>query len=130
MDAHDLIHSVLQGALAGRGKRSSRAMRALTGGGSRSFLNASTLMTLGGLAWGVYEAATAKPGGFAGGAPQPETALPPPLPRPPLPTTPATASGIPEGALRLLRLMISAARADGTMHEAERQKILEHARTV
>jgi uncharacterized membrane protein YebE (DUF533 family) len=128
MDAQDLIHNVLKGALTGRHKRGGRAWRAMSGGGSRSFLNASTLLTLGGLAWGVYEAATAKPGGFAGGAAQPG-AVPPPLPRPSLPGAPA-GGAVPEGTLRLLRLMISAARADGTLHETERQAILEHARAA
>ena len=121
MDAQDLIHSVLKGALSGRGKRGGRALNTLTGG-SRSFLNASTLLTLGGLAWGVFEAATRKPDadGFAGAQPK---AAPPP---PPLPG----AAGIPEGTLRLLRLMISAARSDGALQDAERQAILEHARAA
>jgi uncharacterized membrane protein YebE (DUF533 family) len=123
MDAQDLIHSVLKGALTGRKKRGGRAFRALTGG-RNPLMNAGTLLTLGGLAWGVFEAATSKPGagGFAGGAPSPSPGAPPP---PPLPTT--GAAGIPEGTLRLLRLMISAARADGTLQDSERQAILEHA---
>lgn len=122
MDAQDLIHSVLKGALSGRCKPGRRALRALTGGANPLF-NASTLVTLGGLAWGVYEAATAKPGGFAGT--NPPTAAPPP----PLPTTAASGAGaVPEGTLRLVQLAISAARADGTPQDAERQAILEHAR--
>lgn len=123
MDAQDLIQSVLRGALSGGRKPGSRALRALTGGAS-PLLNAGTLLTLGGLAWGVFEAATNKPGGFAG-APS----APPPLPRPPLPTPGAAAAvAVPEGALRLVRLAISAARADGTLQDAEKQSILEHAR--
>lgn len=126
MDAQDLIHSVLKGALSGRRKRGRRALRSLTGG-RNSFLNASTLLTLGGLAWGVYEAATSRPGGFAGqGAPS----APPPPPRPPLPTVGAGAAAVPEGTLRLVRLMISAARADGALHDAEKEAILEQARAV
>jgi uncharacterized membrane protein YebE (DUF533 family) len=123
MDAHDLIHSVLKGALSGRRKRGSGALGVLTGG-RNPLMSAGTLLTLGGLAWGAFEAATRKPdaGGFAGGAPQP------PVVPPPLPAT--NAAGIPEGALRLLRLMISAARADGTLHDAERQAILEQARAA
>ena len=125
MDAQDLIHSVLKGALSGRRKKGGRALRALTGG-RNPLMNAGTLLTLGGLAWGVFEAATSKPGagGFAGGAPQP----PAPAPPPPLPASATGAAGVPEGTLRLLRLMISAARADGTLHDAEREAILEHAR--
>jgi len=122
MDAQDLIHSVLKGAFSGRRKRGQRALRSLNGG-SNAFLNTSTLLTLGGLAWGVYEAATSKPGGFAGpNAP----AVPPPSPLP----LPASTAAVPEGALRLVRLMISAARADGTLHDAERKTLLEHARAA
>lgn len=125
MDAQDLIHSVLKGALSGRRKRGRRALRSLTGG-SNPFLNASTLLTLGGLAWGVYEAATSSPGGFAGqGAPSG-----PPPPRPPLPTAAVRTASVPEGALRLVRLMISAARADGALHDAEKDAILEQARAA
>jgi uncharacterized membrane protein YebE (DUF533 family) len=123
MDAQDLIHSVLKGALSGRGKRGGRALRALTGSGS-PLLNAGTLLTLGGLAWGVYEAATAKPGGFAGAD------VPPAPPRPPLPSATSGAQAVPEAALRLVRLMISAARADGALHDAEREAILKQARAA
>jgi uncharacterized membrane protein YebE (DUF533 family) len=123
MDAQDLIHNVLKGALSGRRKRGGGALRVLTGG-RNPLMNASTLLTLGGLAWGVFEAATRKPdaGAVSGGAPMP------PVVPPPLPVTGAAA--IPEGALRLLRLMISAARADGTLHDAEREAILEQARAA
>jgi len=116
MDAQDLIHSVLKGAFSGRRKRGQRALRSLNGG-SNAFLNTSTLLTLGGLAWGVYEAATSKPGGFAG----PNASAVP---------LPASTAAVPEGALRLVRLMISAARADGTLHDAERKALLEHARAA
>jgi len=127
MDAQDLIQSVLRGALSGRRKPGRRALRALTGGAS-PLLNAGTLLTLGGLAWGVFEAAANKPGGFAGAG---AASAPPPLPRPPLPMRgAAAASAVPEGALRLVQLAISAARADGTLQDAEKQAILEHARGV
>lgn len=126
MDAQDLVHSVLKGALSGRRKRGQRALRSLTGG-RNPFLNASTLLTLGGLAWGVFEAATSKPGGFAGQE-APKAAAPPP--RPPLPTAAAATTGVPEGTLRLVRLMISAARADGALHDAEKEAILEQARAA
>lgn len=119
MDAQDLIHSVLKGALSGRRKRGGRALRSLTGG-RNPFLNAGTLLTLGGLAWGVFEAATNKPGGVAGQDAPRAAAPPPPLPGP----------AVPEGTLRLVRLMISASRADGSLHDAERGAILEQARAV
>src|SRR6185436_19156810 len=53
-----LIGALLEGAIGGRGKKSRGAMRYLTGGRGRggSFLNAGTLLTAAGLAWGAYEA--------------------------------------------------------------------------
>lgn len=122
MDAQDLIQSVLRGALTGRRKRGRNAFGYLTHG-QGSFLNASTLLTLGGLAWGVYEAATSKTGSLGGGQPSEPTA-PPPLPGAGVPMP----GNVDPAALRLVRLTISAARADGTLHEAERQKILDEAR--
>ena len=90
-------------------------MRFLSGGGG-SLINATTLLTAAGLAWGAYEAATRKDEGAvsAGGAP------------PPLPPVP----GLPPDVLRLMRLTIAAARADGRLTDAERASILAQARTV
>lgn len=115
MDAQDLIHSLVRGALGGRRKRGGRALRALSGG-RNPLLNPATLMTLGGLAWGVIEAASGGSAAAPGG------------PAPPVPAAPAAPpTGIPDGLLRLVRLTISAAGADGTLHEAERQAILKQA---
>ena len=47
---------------------------------------------------------------------------------PPLPGATAPAADVPAEVLRLIRLTISAARADGTMSAAERALILGHAR--
>lgn len=145
MNLERMIGQMVLGSLGGRRKRSGRATRFLTGGGGGSFVNASTLLALGGLAWGVFETmsgqnqgAQAQPaaGGFPppGGGPVPQPAAgglatPPPLPG----TTPAAAPptaappGVPEGAVRLVRLMISAARADGTLTPGERDAILAQA---
>ena len=137
-----LIGSVIQGALGGKRKRSRGVTRFLTGGKS-SFLNASTLLALGGVAWGVYETMT-QSAGAGGTPPSPSPAaprpvaggpVPPPLPSsgavvpPPLPgaMTPATVS--PE-LLRVLRLTLSAASADGVLSAAERDAILAQARSV
>jgi len=111
----DLIGAVLRGAVGGRGKKNRGAMRFLSGGGG-SLINATTLLTAAGLAWGAYEAATRKDEGVvsAGGAP------------PPLPPVP----GLPPDVLRLMRLTIAAARADGRLTDAERASILAQARTV
>jgi uncharacterized membrane protein YebE (DUF533 family) len=56
--------------------------------------------------------------------------VPPPLPQVPgaPPAPPAADAGLPDGAARLIRLMVSASRADGQASDAEKQAILEHAR--
>jgi uncharacterized membrane protein YebE (DUF533 family) len=151
-DVEQLLGSVITGALGGKKKKHRGASRFLTGGKS-SFLNASTLLALGGLAWGVYETMTqgsggsGAPGSAAGGStPQrpaaPSPVVPPPLPGtsppivpPPLPprSAAATAAGAPEVSpevLRVIRLTLSAARADGTLTPHERDAILAQARSV
>jgi uncharacterized membrane protein YebE (DUF533 family) len=114
-------------------------MRYLTGGRG-SLINAGTLMTAAGLAWGAYEAAT-RNRGIAGG-PQPAPPLPGTGPLPPLPGAPMgrdagspvpplpAAVEPPTDLLRLVRLTISAARADGALSPAEQEAIVAHARSV
>jgi uncharacterized membrane protein YebE (DUF533 family) len=123
VSAERLIGALLQGALGGRRKRSRGALRYLTGGRG-SLVNASTLMTAAGLAWGAYEAATRHRG--TAGAPSPAPPLPGSGPLPPLPG----ASEPPIDLLRLVRLTISAARADGTLSPEEQEVIVAHARDV
>ena len=125
MSAERLIGALLQGALGGRRKRSRGAMRYLTGGRG-SLINAGTLMTAAGLAWGAYEAATRNRG--IAGAPVPAPPLPGSGPLPPLPG--ATGAEPPADLLRLVRLTISAARADGSLSPEEQEAIVAHARTV
>ena len=152
LDVERLLGSVISGALGGKKKKHRGATRFLTGGKS-SFLNASTLLALGGLAWGVYETMTqasggpGTPGAPSGGSPAPRPAtpspvVPPPLPNagaavvpPPLPgrPAPAVAAATPEVSpevLRVIRLTLSAARADGTLTGHEREAILAQARSV
>ena len=137
MSAERLIGALLQGALGGRRKRSRGALRYLTGGRG-SLVNASTLMSAAGLAWGAYEAATRNRA--SAGVPQPP--LPgsgplPPLPGGPMgqitgsvvPPLPGTAAAPPD-LLRLVRLTISAARADGALSPEEQEAIVAHARSV
>src|SRR5687767_11489903 len=57
MDAEQLLGTLIRGALGGRRKRSKGALRFLTGG-RHSLLNAGTLLTAAGVAWGLYESAT------------------------------------------------------------------------
>jgi uncharacterized membrane protein YebE (DUF533 family) len=128
VDPADIVSIVLRGALGRSGrKRASRARNFLSG--HSGFLSASALMAAAGIAWGVYDSmksttVSAATGGSA-------SAAPPPVPVPPLPTgvVVATADGpMPFAVLRLVRLAVSAARADGTLSAQERELILQRAR--
>jgi uncharacterized protein DUF533 len=149
LDIEGLLGSVLRGALGGGRKRNRGALRYLTGGRS-SFLNASTLLTVAGVAWGLWESAQASSGTTitptppAGPAAAPGLVVPPPIPPtavagaplttpPPLPGS-AAASGaplaVPPDVLRVLRLTLAAARADGTLEPRERDAILARSRQL
>jgi uncharacterized membrane protein YebE (DUF533 family) len=139
MDAEQLIGSLVRGALTGRGKRSRGALRFLTGGRG-SLLNAGTLLTAAGVAWGLYET-TMRTSTVARGdtGPAPSGAGVPPIPgmaptppgeaQTPAPTAHAS-DVVPSEVLRVIRLTISAARADGTLSANEEAAILQQARTV
>ena len=155
MDIERLIGSVIAGAVGAKGKKNRRAQGYLTGG-SRSGGGLGSLVTPGmligaaGLAWGLFETLKQQGGGAQGGGGQwaspggaPAAAPPgsvPPVPAGPGPVVPpplpgelpaastAAAAQLPPEALRLVRLAISAARADGTLSPAERAILLEHAR--
>jgi len=139
VDPSDLVDGVLRSVLGGRRKRSHRAVRFL-GRGSRSVGRAAmthptALLTLAGLAWGIFESlqnpSAAAPPPATGGSPAS------PFPgsagsgsTPPLPSLggEARTPGQIDDATRLIRLAVSAAQADGAMNEQERAAILEHAR--
>jgi uncharacterized membrane protein YebE (DUF533 family) len=133
VDGEDIIDGLLRGAFGGRRKRSRRARRAL--GRRGSLLNATTLLAAAGVAWGVYETwqgqGAASRGSDRPAAP-PRGTPPPPAAAsaepPPLPT--AGHPYLPEPVLRVVRLMISAARADGDLGPEERTAILAEARKV
>lgn len=133
LGAEDVLNGLMRGALSGRRKSWKRAGRAVRGGG---LVNATTLLAAAGVAWGLYETwqgqqaqAASAPAGY----PPPGTPAAPLATPPPLPGTPAPAPGepgLPAPVLQLLRLMISAARADGELGPAERERILAEAREV
>lgn len=128
MDIEQLIGSVIQGAVSSRGKRSKKSLRAL-GGGKGSVVNARTLLAAVGLAWGVYETLRPRGDGGATAATSPGSPSAPPSTPPPLPSTaPVAPSVLPEAVLRIVRVAISAARADGELSAAEREVILARAR--
>ena len=132
MNPASLIGAILRGALGGSGrKRGHRTLRHLTGGSS-SLVTPQTLLAAAGLAWGVYEAATRNKTAAAPAAtPTVPPPIPPPIPTPSPVTPPASAApDAPPEVLRLVRLAISAARADGALNPQELHAIMTHAREV
>jgi len=121
VDAEDILNGIVRGALSGRGKSWTRTSRAMRGGG---LLNAKTLLAAAGVAWGLYETWQAEQAGAGATAP-----APPPLPAPAAAPEPDE-GGVPAPIARLLRIMISAARADGELAAPERDRILKEAREV
>jgi uncharacterized membrane protein YebE (DUF533 family) len=132
VDGEDIVNGLLRGAFGGRRKRSRGARRAF--GRRGSLVNATTLLAAAGVAWGLYETwqGQRSSGTPTGPTPRPGTP-PPPLPGatapPPLPPT-AEAGRLPEPVLRVVRLLISAAGADGRIGPAEREAILAEARAT
>jgi uncharacterized membrane protein YebE (DUF533 family) len=127
IDVERLIGSVLRGTLTSGRKRGGRALR--YAGRKGSLLNARNLLMLAGVAWGLYETASGRggpdPGSSAGAT---GTPVPPPLPAAAGgPAAPAMADADAE-VVRVVRLAISAARADGAMSPGERERILAEAR--
>ena len=136
LETEDILNGLLRGALSGRKKSWRSAGRAVRGSG---LINAQTLLAAAGVAWGLYETwqgqqAQAQRGhaGWPPGAPAVSgpLATPPPLPGAAAPAPPAEESGLPAPVLQLMRLMVSAARADGELGPQERERILAEAREV
>jgi len=137
LDAEDVINGIVRGALSGRRKSWTRAGRAVRGSG---LVNARTLLAAAGVAWGLFETwqgqqqAAAAGGSGASGGGGADAPAPPPPPLTAATVTPAAAApdegGVPAPIARLLRVMISAARADGELGPAERERVLAEAREV
>jgi uncharacterized membrane protein YebE (DUF533 family) len=130
LEAEDILNGIVRGALGGRRKSWNRAGRAVRGSG---LINANTLLAAAGVAWGLFETWQGQQAAAAGRpslpAAAPPATAPPPLPSRPLAPAPDE-DGLPAPVARLLRLMISAARADGELGPAERERILAEAREV
>jgi uncharacterized membrane protein YebE (DUF533 family) len=129
-----LVEGVLRGVLGVRPKRSRRALRYLTGSrGGGWLINPNTLLTAAGVVWGIFDTLNAnqnQPGAGgsmgsmgsegnrsvgSGGSAGSVGSIPP------LPVQ------ISDDALRIVRLAISAANADGAMNERERAAVIEQA---
>ena len=121
-----LIRGVLASVLGGGRKRSGRALRYLTGSGGSFWTRPTTLLTAAGVAWGIYETLQRQdqggPGGVSTAVAMGDGALPP-LPG-------GVGSDVNAEALRLVRLAISAANADGVMSEKERAAVLQQAQSA
>jgi uncharacterized membrane protein YebE (DUF533 family) len=135
MDESMLLNGVLRSVLGGRGRRrrSGRTLNYLTGGGRGSFwTNPTTLLTAAGMAWGIYETMQQNQGSgnsaSSGGAVGVSSAGSAPIP--PLPNIGGQSVSISPEALRITRLAISAAYADGSVSDAERAAILDQAKTA
>jgi uncharacterized membrane protein YebE (DUF533 family) len=123
MDAEDILGGLIRGALQGRsGRKGYRRTQSAMG----SLINAKNILAAAGLAWGIYEAHQQQKG--AGASPSSTVPFPPSTPPPP--PLPATEGGLSPAVLRLVRLTVSAARADGQLSLEERGAILEKARDV
>jgi uncharacterized membrane protein YebE (DUF533 family) len=124
MDENLLLGTVLRGLFGARRKRAGRALRYMMGGrGGGFFSNPATLMTAAGLAWGVYDTLTQS---ASAPAPADGPAAPAVVP-PPIPGTEPAAATPSDDVVRMVRLAISAAYADGSISEHERAAILKQA---
>jgi uncharacterized membrane protein YebE (DUF533 family) len=135
MNPDFLINGVLQSMMGGGRKRSRRAARYLTRGGSglvsTAMRHPTALLTAAGVAWGIFETlqgqsdnAGAAGGQGLGGPPAANTGAP----LPPLPNVAGADVAPQDDATRIVRLAVSAANADGGMNEKERAAILQQAR--
>ena len=133
MDESMLLNGVLRSVLGGRGRRrSGRALRFLTGSSGSLLTNPNVLLTAAGVAWGIYETLQGTQGsagsigstGSAGSSGSAGSATPP------LPNPGGLGAVVSNDALRMVRLAISAASADGAVSDAERAAIVEQARAA
>jgi uncharacterized membrane protein YebE (DUF533 family) len=121
----DVLSVVLRGSLGRSGrKRARRATSFLTG--HRGFLSTSALIGAAGVAWGIYDTLKDKnqsaimvPGVPGVPGVQGASAIPP---------IPAAFEAALDPVARIIRLAVSAAKADGTLSDQERAAILAHAR--
>ena len=126
----DVLSIVLRGTLGRSGrKRARKATRFVTG--NRGFLSTSALIAAAGVAWGIYDTVTAQnqpssttpqnvptvPSGPTGG-----------VPVPPIPGVAGAFDAALDPVARVIRLAVSAARADGALDAAERALIMARAR--
>jgi uncharacterized membrane protein YebE (DUF533 family) len=121
----DVLGIVLRGTLGRSGrKRARKATRFLTG--NRGFLSASTLIAAAGVAWGIYDTLKQGSSGSTGSTGVPQVPGVPPVPM--VPPVGAAVEAALDPVARVIRLAVSAAKADGTLSDEERALIIEQAR--
>jgi uncharacterized membrane protein YebE (DUF533 family) len=122
----DVLSVVLRGSLGRSGrKRARRASNFLTG--HRGFLSASTLIGAAGVAWGIYDTLKNQ------SSPTETKVLNVPnVPGVPtdsaIPAIPAAIEAALDPVARIIRLAVSAAKADATLTDQERALIMDRAR--
>jgi uncharacterized membrane protein YebE (DUF533 family) len=125
-----MLSILLNGALGRSGrKRARRAASFLTGRGG--FLTASSVMAAAGVLWGIYDSIQGSNPTNATGIPPLPPTTPPAAPGAPAPAGVLTgAEALPTDVLRVVRLAVSAAKADGTLSGEERNLIRERAKAA
>jgi uncharacterized membrane protein YebE (DUF533 family) len=123
----DVLSVVLAGSLGRSGRKSARrATRFLTG--HRGFLSTSAIIGAAGVAWGIYDTLKAKD--------QSAVAIPTASTAPAVPSgagaaippIPAAIEAALDPVARIIRLAVSAAKADGTLSDTERAVIMARAK--
>jgi uncharacterized membrane protein YebE (DUF533 family) len=157
IDPDMLVDGVLRGVLGGRRKKSRKAYKYLNRGGRTLMSNPNALLAVAGVAWGIFETlqnqggvgsqGTVGSGGLGGsagsggstgsggsvgsqGSWNTGNVGPVPVPTPPLPNVSGEAATIPSDALRIVRLAIAAAHADGSLSDRDRTTIVDQARAA
>jgi len=125
----DWLSIVLSGTLGRSGrKRARRATKFLTG--HKGFLSTSAIIGAAGVAWGIYDTLKNQhsPHGVPAGATVPPVPVGGVPPIPGAPPVPAACAAALDPVARVIRLAVSAAKADGRLSDQERALILERAR--
>ena len=130
----DVLSIVLRGTLGRSGrKQARRATRFLTG--NRGFLSTSALIGMAGVAWGIYDTIKGRNASAVPGVP-PVPNVPgagfgtvPPVPAAgSVPSMPGAFEAAIDPVARVIRLAVSAAKADGSLSDSERALIMDRAR--
>ena len=122
----DVLSILMRGVLGRSGRKGARrASRFLSGRGG--FLTASTLISAAGVAWGIYDSVKASGASGASSASSAPSVAGAPVVVPPVPAMAGSTETLPAEMLRVVRLAVSAARADGELSPQERAIILARA---